>query len=84
MLIETSCCCMDCSESSAFIYFHVNYNRYKEHNNVFEQILSYRTLFFNSTTINSYKFSTEMKKSLYPTLVNIYMAIWNVAWPSHR
>ena len=40
------------------IYFHGNYNRYKE------QILSYKTLFFSIVTIISWAFSSAVNKRL--------------------
>jgi len=55
------------------IYFHASYNRYGGHNNyLIEQILSYRTLFFNIVTVVSCAFLPVMKKkSLHAELVNI-------------
>ena len=55
------------------IYFHGNYNRYKEHKNgvVAEQILSYKILFFNIVTTISSAFSPAMNKSLHTVLVKI-------------
>ena len=47
------------------IYFHGNYDRYEEHNNCStEQILSYKTQFFNSVTIISWVLSPAIDKSL--------------------
>ena len=47
------------------IYFHGNYDRYEEHYNCLtEQILSYKTQFFNSVTIISWVFSPAIDKSL--------------------
>ena len=45
------------------IYFHGKYNRYKE------QMLRYKTLFFNTVTTISYAFSPMMKKSLHATRI---------------
>ena len=45
--------------------------------------LSYKTLFCNIDTTSSYAFSWEMNKSLQATLVNVCMAIQNVACFSH-
>ena len=43
------------------IYFHGNYNGYKQHSNSrVQQILCYRTLFFNTVTIISCAFSPVM------------------------
>ena len=52
------------------IFFHGNYNRYKEYY-LIEQILSYRVLFFNVVTMASYAFSPVMNKSLHAVLIKI-------------
>jgi len=62
------------------IYFHGKYNRYKEHNNT---VLSCETLFCNIATTISYAFLPAMNKNLHAVLVNICMAVWNVAHLSH-
>ena len=55
------------------IYFHGNYNRSKEqNNNLIEQILSYKTLYFNEVTAMSYVFLPAMNKSLYASLKKIW------------
>ena len=54
------------------IYFHGTYNRYKRHSiYLIEQILSYKTLFFNTVTIISNAFSPAMNKSLHAILIKI-------------
>ena len=50
------------------IYFHGNYNRYKEHN-LLEQIVSYKTLFFDVVTTIGYALSPAMNKSLHAAIV---------------
>ena len=53
------------------IYFHGNYSRYKEHNNaLIEQILSYKTLFFDVVTTIAYALSPAMNNSLHAALVH--------------
>ena len=52
------------------IYFHGNYNRYKEHNNT-QQILSYKTLLLNIITTISCAFSPVMNKILHVALIKI-------------
>jgi len=48
------------------IYYHGNYNRYKEHNNTnWKQILSYKMLFFNIVTTIKYALLPVMNKSLH-------------------
>ena len=42
-----------------------------------EQILSYKTLFFNTVTTVSYAFSPVMNKRLHANLVKICMDVWN-------
>jgi len=54
------------------IYFHGNYNIYKQHNNtLIEQVLSYKALFFTTAATISYAFSTVMNKSMHATIVKI-------------
>ena len=54
------------------IYFHGTYNRNKEYNNtVWQQILSYRTLFFGIIASISYAFSSRMNRSLHVALIKI-------------
>jgi len=54
------------------IYFHGNYNIYKELNDTYliEQILSYKNYFSTVTTINC-AFSLAMNKSLHAELIKI-------------
>ena len=52
------------------IYFHGNYNRYKEQK-LIEQILSYKTLSFNIVTTITYAFLLAMNKSLHAALAEI-------------
>jgi len=62
------------------IYFHGNYNRYKEHDNhLTEQILSYTTLFISRVTTVSCAFLPVMKKSLHGARITICMAAQNMA-----
>ena len=55
------------------IYFHGNFNRYKEHNNAIwsTKILYYKTLFFHTVTTISYAFSPVMNKNLHAALVTV-------------
>jgi len=46
---------------------------------LFEQILSYKTLFFNIVTTTGYAFSPAMNKSLHAALIKICMVIQNMA-----
>lgn len=43
-----------------------------------EQILSYKTLFFNRVTTTSYALSQLMKERLYATLIKTCMDMWNI------
>jgi hypothetical protein len=51
------------------IYFHGNYNKYKHY--LIEQILSYKTLFFDLVTTIGYALSPAMNKRLHAALVTI-------------
>jgi hypothetical protein len=55
------------------MYFHGNYNRYKEHNNTYltEQILSYKTLFFDVVTTIGYALWPALNKSLDAAIIKI-------------
>ena len=55
------------------IYFHGNYSRLKkaQYHYLIEQILRYKTLFFNTVTTISYAFSPAMNKNLHAVLLKI-------------
>ena len=54
------------------IYFHGNYNRYSEHNNtIWQRILSYKTVLFNTGTTVSYAFLPAMNRNLHVALIKI-------------
>lgn len=52
------------------IYFHGKYTRYKKHNDTCLQILSYKTLLFNTVTTIICTFLRVMNKSLHSMPVN--------------